>query len=160
PIPPNPFGLALSPDGRLLAVADYTGVLVFAVAQAEAGNPKAELGDLATITSASTIEVLFSGDGRYVFAANEDTANVSVFGPLSTGTGAGAPSFSATDAVGAIPLGPYPVGMALSPDGSRLYVTSELSPEGARIYGAGLQSLSGGALAVIDVAHAEQSPAS
>jgi DNA-binding beta-propeller fold protein YncE len=157
PVPPNPFGLALSPDGHLLAVADYTGVLFFDVARAEAGNPQAELGELATTPGASTIEVLFSRDGRYVFASNEATANVSVYDLQPTGTGA--PSFSDTDAVGTIAVGPYPVGMALSPDGARLYVTSELSPEGARIYGSGLHSLSGGALAVIDVARAERMPA-
>ena len=158
PVPPNPAGLALSPNGHLLAVADDGGVLVFDVAKAEAGNPQAELGELVSASSSGTVEVLFSSDGRYVFASNEDTASVSVFDLLAAGTGA--PSFSATAAVGDIPVGPYPVGLSLSPDGTQLYVTSELSLEGARIYGNGLQSPSGGALAVIDVARAEGTPAS
>lgn len=155
--PPNPLGLTLSPDGHLLAVADYGGVLFFDVAQTEAGNPHAQIGALATTPTASTIEALFSPDGRYVFAANENTSNVSVFDLLAPGTGT--PSFSATAAVGDIALGPDPVGMALSPDGAHLYVTSEFSPEGARTYGTHLGTPSGGALAVIDVARAERTPA-
>lgn len=76
PVSPNPFGLALSLDGHLLAVADYSGVLFFDVAKAEAGDNGAEVGELETTPGASTIEVLFSSDGRYVFASNEQTVSV------------------------------------------------------------------------------------
>ena len=60
----------------------------------------------------------------------------------------GAPS--ASRLVGMVPLGRAPVGMALSPDGARLYATSESSP--------GSSPGSAGTLSVISVSKAESSP--
>jgi DNA-binding beta-propeller fold protein YncE len=62
--------------------------------------------------------------------------------------------FGKSDFVGTIPAGLAPVGLAVSPDGRRLYATSE-AQRGARPSGLG----SPGTLAVIDVRRAETDPA-
>jgi len=154
PLPDGPAGLALSPDGRLLAVADYTSVQFFDVALAEAGSPHADVGALATSAKASTIEALFSPHGHYLFATNEQTANISVFNLFATGS----LNFQTSDNVGSIPVGLGPVDMALAPDGAHLYVTSLFSAAVARAYGPTMRLGFVGGLAEIDVSRAEHNP--
>jgi DNA-binding beta-propeller fold protein YncE len=85
-------------------------------------------------------EVAVSRDDRYVFVTDEKTGELSVF-DLATALQHG---FSARGvAVGIVPLAPGAVGMAVSPDGARLYLTN---------YGPAGQ---GGQLWVVDTARAE-----
>ena len=90
------------------------------------------------------IEVAVSPDGDFVFVTLEDSDSMAVFNlqrALSDG-------FGAADLVGTVPLGISPVGMAVSPGGRYLYVTSELRtprhPDGD--------------LTTIDIAEATRSP--
>jgi DNA-binding beta-propeller fold protein YncE len=62
--------------------------------------------------------------------------------------------------VGAIPVDRAPVGMALSPDGKWLYVTSEIKPSFVRPCTAGMQPRAEGTLRVIDAVKATTEPAS
>lgn len=156
-VPNAPLGLALTHDGRLLVVADYSGVTVLDTARAEAGAANAVLGTIATGPRASTIEVAISPDDRYVFATNEFQNTMTVIdlrAALSDG-------FLPAAQVSVVPLDHDPVGMAFSPDGRYLYVTSEVSNEAVNTYGeSGLRLDSGthavGTLSVVDVAQAEQ----
>lgn len=148
-------GVALSPDDRYLAVTltsatsltGYTDILSVPALISGRGNPV-----LATLDDGAVgqIEAAFSADARYVFVSDEYSFTVSVF-DLSAAL---APD-STTPAVnvGQIPVPPVPVGLVLSPDGQRLYLTSEASRTSGGIDAAV------GQLSVLDVRTAEHDPA-
>jgi DNA-binding beta-propeller fold protein YncE len=139
-----PAGVALSPNGQYLLVASGGGAIVISVAIAESGTGNPILGTL-TGTGTSAIQVAFSADGNFVFVTLEYNSEAAVFNfaqVLASG-------FTTSGLVGYVPLGLEPVGMALSPDGDDLYVTSEQAND----------SSEEGTLSVIDVATAETDPA-
>jgi DNA-binding beta-propeller fold protein YncE len=140
----SPTGVALSPNGQYLLIASDSGAIVVDVAAAETGTSNPVVG---TLTSGGTeaIQVAFSKDGDYAFVTLEDSGEAAVFDFAA----ALASGFATSGLVGYIPLNEAPVGMALSPDGAYLYVTSE------EISGDGEE----GSLSVIDVATAETDPA-
>ena len=142
-----PAGITLSPDGRLLLVADEgSGAMVISVAAAEAGAGNSVLGTLtAPGTQEGAIEVAVSPDGRYAFVSLEGAGRIAVFNlaaALAHGFGPGA-------YVGAIPTQIAPVGLAFAPDGRWLYSTSEARDMRSQA----------GTLEVINVARAESDPA-
>jgi len=145
-------GAALSPNGRLLVVADGAGATVISVAAAEQGSKHAVLGSLVPPgggTSSGAVEVAITPDDRYAFISLENAAEIAVFNldkAMAAGFRAGA------GYIGAINAGFGPVGMAVSPDGRWLYATS-LSENGAS------QVATVGLLSVISVAKAESDPA-
>jgi DNA-binding beta-propeller fold protein YncE len=125
PLPePATAGVAVSPDGRMLLVADGSaGAVVVSVPAAEQGSSPAVLGTLAAPgqQAGGAIEVAVSPDSRYAFVSLESADEVAVFDlakAVASGFGAGA-------YVGAIPTQAAPVGLAFSPDGRWLYSTSE-----------------------------------
>jgi DNA-binding beta-propeller fold protein YncE len=141
-------GVVLSPDGRLLLVADgQTGAVVVSVPAAESGANGAVLGTLSGpgAQDGGAIEVAVSPDGRYAFVSLEDKDKIAVFNltaALAHGFGPGA-------YVGAIPAQIAPVGLAFAPDGHWLYSTSEAENFRSQV----------GTLEVINVALAESDPA-
>jgi DNA-binding beta-propeller fold protein YncE len=113
------YGMAMTRDGLLL-VAGYTATAVLSVRALENGGPDPVAGML-TDAGAGQSEVAVSGDDRYVFVTDEITGGLSVF-DLATALRQG---FSAPGvAVGIVPLAPGAVGVAMSPDGERLYVST------------------------------------
>ena len=112
-----PGGLALSHDGRTLAVATEDSVAIYDVARLEAGDPGAQTATLPL--GAGAIYVRISRDDRLLFVTQERLAQLAVldFAKART-TGEKAQ-------IGAIQLGRAPVGLGLSRDGARLYATSE-----------------------------------
>jgi DNA-binding beta-propeller fold protein YncE len=149
-------GNALTDDGRYLLAADgEEGATVLSVARAETGAADAVLGRLEPPPGAASgsgpgggaIEVTSSRDGAYAFVSVEYSDEVTVYDLRA----ALADHFSHSSYVGSIPLGQAVVGMAVSPDGRRLYVTSELA--------AGTRSPSApGTLSVISIPTAEDHP--
>ncbi|MFE0020873.1 hypothetical protein [Amycolatopsis sp. NPDC059021] len=143
-------GLALTHDGRALLVATGSGAIVLDAAKAAAGQPDAALGTLTGTAGTSAIEVTVSPDDRYAFVSQEygntqtgGRGAIEVFDlrkALDTGFGPGA-------AVGAVALGKAVVGTALSPDGRRLYATSQVAADGGQ-----------GQLSVLDLATLETNP--
>jgi DNA-binding beta-propeller fold protein YncE len=117
----NAYGMALTHDGRLLLVAGYTaGTAVMDVRALENGHGAPVAGVLADAGSGQ-FEVAVSGDDRYAFVTDETTGALSVF-DLASALRYG---FAARGvAVGIVPLAPGAVGVALSPDGTLLYVTT------------------------------------
>jgi DNA-binding beta-propeller fold protein YncE len=114
------FGMALTHDGRLLLIAGYTATAVMSVSALEDGHGDPVAGVLAD-AGAGQFEVAVSGDDRYVFVADETTGGLSVF-DLAVALQHG---FAARGvAVGIVPLAPGAVGVALSPNGTLLYVTT------------------------------------
>ena len=139
-----PEGVALTPDGKYLLVASNSGAIVISVALAENSTANPVLGTL-TSAGAGAIQVAFSADGNFAFVTLEDSQEAAVFNFAQ----ALASGFATSGLVGYIPLNNAPVGMAVSPNGQFLYVTSET------ITGQGQE----GSLSVVNVATAETNPA-
>ena len=132
PVAASAVGNGLTDDGRYLLAADGgEGATVLSVARAEAGAADAVLGRLEPRPDGASgagpgggaIEVTSSRNGAYAFVSVEYGDKVTVYDLRA----ALADHFSQSGYVGSIPLGQAVVGMAVSPDGRRLYVTSELA---------------------------------
>jgi DNA-binding beta-propeller fold protein YncE len=152
---PGPgIGESMTRDGRYLLVADGgNGAYVVNVRAAEAGKANAVAGVLAAAGGSrfgGAIEVTASADGRFAFVSLEVSDRIAVFN-LGRALTAG---FGPADFVGTFPTGLAPVGMAVSPDGRWLYVTSEIAA-----HGAGPLLKRPGTLSVISVNKAETDPA-
>jgi DNA-binding beta-propeller fold protein YncE len=141
---PLPEGEALTPDGRYLLVAAGSGIAVVSVRRAELGRPGAVLGAL-TSPGSGAIEVAVTPDGSLAFASLEGSSDIAVFDLRQ----ALASHFVRSGYLGTIPAGLAPVGLALSPDGSWLYATSEQAAAGSEV----------GILQVISVRAARSRPA-
>ena len=146
----HPGGLSLTPDGSTLFVADGDGVAAISASAAQSGAPVTV--HYLRAPAAGTIEVQSSADGAYVFFTNEWLGSV------------GVAQFTAGQPqpwrfVGAISADRGPVGMALSPDGNWLYVTSEIKLSAVRpCYQSG-GARAAGTLRVIDARKAYTDPA-
>jgi DNA-binding beta-propeller fold protein YncE len=114
------FGMALTPNGQLLLVAGYTATAVLSVPALEAGSKAPVMGVLSDAATGQ-FEVAVSADGRYAFVTDETTGGLSVFNLASAlEHGFSAPGV----AVGIVSLAYGAVGVAISPDGQQLYVTT------------------------------------
>jgi DNA-binding beta-propeller fold protein YncE len=124
---PRLVGLALTPDGRYLVGAIGGGAEVFDVARLERSPPPTTDGLVGTLSSGGTgaTETVVSPDGHYVFVTLEDSNELAVFN-LKRALDRG---FHRSDLVGTVALDSAPVGIAISPNGRLLYVTSEGSSE-------------------------------
>jgi DNA-binding beta-propeller fold protein YncE len=129
-LPAGAAGMRLTHDGAHLLVADGGGAIVIDVVR---GRP---LATMSSPTGRGAVEVVISTDDRFAFVSLEISGEVAVF------------DLSDASFVGSVALGMAPVGLALSPDGSRLYATSET-----------VAGATEGALSVIDVALATSDPA-
>jgi len=141
-------GLALTPDGRYLIAAQGTGATVFDAHQLEQGKSHSSSWVVTTLHSEGqgAIEVATSPDGHYAFVSLENSRELAVF-HLRVGSAPGGSS----NPVGYVRLGVAPVGIAVSPGGRYLYVTSEVAgPVGS----GGSQ----GTITTIDLKKAEVSP--
>jgi DNA-binding beta-propeller fold protein YncE len=139
-------GMALSPNGRLLAAANDGGASIFSVSRMEQSTSPPSSWLLGSFVSGGqgAIEAKFSRDGRYVFVTLEDSDQIGVFNLQK----AQRHGYGPADFVGDIPLGTAPVGVAMSPNGRYLYATSE----------AATATDTEGTLTTIDVRQAEHDP--
>ncbi len=142
-VPEQALGVTLTPDGRYLVVADgYGGAYVLDVTATEHGSRSAVMGQL-TSSGTGAIEASVSPNGKYVFVTLENSDELAVFNlhrAIATG-------FTRYTPVGMVPLAQDPVGIAMSPGGRYLYVTSEVAPPSRQ-----------GTLSTIDLATAETDP--
>jgi DNA-binding beta-propeller fold protein YncE len=138
------LGIAFVPDGSTLVVANDSGVaLLDARALAAGTSPDPRYVD---DPGAQIIAVTVSRDGRYAFASEELTQELAVIKIAESGSAI----------VGRVRLDGAPVGMAVSADGSRLYVTSESAAPFASERGCRIGRH--GTLSTIDTARAETDP--
>lgn len=151
-------GVTLLHDGRYLFLAAGPGAIVIDTARALAGLPASDIvvgllnGTTATQDpGVQAIEITLSKDNQYAFVSQEygpvdlsGIGNIDVFKLHWHHNG----SVTSTP-VGFVSLGSAVVGSALSPDGRRLYVTSEVS---------GQPNKTGGILSVLDVKTLQVNP--
>jgi DNA-binding beta-propeller fold protein YncE len=144
------YGLAISRDKRIVYAAIGPGAVAVDVGKAVAGDPDSILGSLNGKAGTTAIEATVSIDDKHLFVSqeygNKETefhGAIEVFNVARNSNG----SLSSTD-IGFIALGYSVVGTALSPDGSKLYATSETA------------TLNGtqGTLSVLDVTTLETNP--
>lgn len=140
-------GGVLTNDEKYLLVAGGDGIYVFNVFDAESGiGPLIGMLTVPGIDhgGGSSVEVVLSPDNQFAFVTVKARNVLAVFN-LRKALVDGA--FGSAAFVGQVPLGIQPVGMALSPGGKWLYVTS---------YSARDSSATGqGLLSVLDVTKAE-----
>lgn len=165
-LPPQPAGLSMTHDGKLLVVADGDSVAFIDVAQAIAGGP-AVLGSLQDIRGggAGAIETNVTPDDRFAFVSDERNASITVIDLAR----ARANGFTAASIVGGIPTGTAPIALTFTADGRYLLSTSERArrtdgfsaeckPEG-RDPALTVARNPPGEILVIDVAKAQTDPA-
>jgi len=146
-------GLSLSHDGRLLAVAGYNGIGLFASDRLITGgtNPKIAALDEG---DKGAIFPIFAHDDRNLFVSEEQNNTILVIDVALLREGD-----SNRAKIGRIPVGRSPVGLALSPDGALLFATSEAMAGAGPCptdFGHGTQAE--GALFIIDTGKAVGDP--
>lgn len=152
PLPAGPAsGLAVTHDGHLLLAAAGRGAVVVSLAGLTQGSSRPVLGvltapDRGASAGGGAAEIAVSPDDRFAFVSLERAGSIAVFDLRGAGHGGLGGGF-----VGTIPVGIAPLGIAISPDGSRVYATSEVSR--------GRADNSSGTLTVIDLRRAESDPA-
>lgn len=127
----RPLGLALSPDGKLLATAGKNHTLVLinpvtgAILQTVPLSARKEGGTNETTAQMSFAGLTFSPDGRRLYLSNTG-GDVWVF-PIEGGHGVGKPLlFKVPDANVPSQKHELPTGIAVSADGKRIYVAGSL----------------------------------
>jgi YVTN family beta-propeller protein len=133
PLEPQPTGLALTHDGKLLVAAD-DGFVTFVDTDAALAGKPAIVGyvqDLAgdpEDNDPGSVYVNVSPDDRFVFVSDEQNLTITVIDLAK----ARRDGFNRGAIVGTVPVGNAPIALTFSPDGRYLYTTSEI---GRRAYG-------------------------
>jgi DNA-binding beta-propeller fold protein YncE len=143
-------GAAMTSTGRFLLVAAGSGIVVMNVHNLEVGASPAAIGTLTVPNiqgNGGAVEVAVSPDNRYAFVTLKNKDILAVFN-LRKAIQNGA--FGSEEFIGDVRLGTSPVGLALSPDGKWIYVTSYAidNPNGTR-----------GLISVLGLTEAERNPA-
>ncbi len=137
-----PAGLALTPDGETLVIADGDRYAEIATDSLSGSTPSVSY--LNAGSDSALIEVVTSADGKYAFFSNESRSTIDVVRLR--------PQLSLVSSIG---VERAPVGLDRSPDDRYLYATSELSSSGIGACGNGMPA---GRLSVIDVSLAHANP--
>jgi DNA-binding beta-propeller fold protein YncE len=148
-VPGQPLGVTLAGGNRFLVAANAEGgPEIFSTSALETGRGAAMIAQLPSRGSGGD-EVALSGNGRYAFVTEENTADVAVYDLGGLLTGGASPGHGAqAREIGSVRVPPSPSGIAMSPGGSRIYVVSQYVTASS-VYGE---------LSAISVARAEQDP--
>jgi serine/threonine-protein kinase len=138
-------GDVVTSNDKELLVTSGSGALVLDTKDAEHGHAVL-LGTLSSPGGRGAVEIELSPNDRFAFVTLQSSGGVAVFNLQEALAGNFASAF-----VGLIPTGVEPVGMATSPDGKWLYVTS--------IEKVKTSSPSAGLVSVVNLAKAEVNPA-
>ncbi len=166
PLSPQPTGLALTPDGKILVVADDSYIAFLRTDRLSQGSPdaityvKAETGDIED-DDAGAAYVSLSPDGRYAFVSEEQAGTITVVDLLK----AASTGYSRGAIVGDIDVGNAPITTLFASDGKVLYGTVEIVhrklgyPKVCRPEGSAANDptrFASGAVFSLDVAEAER----
>lgn len=169
PISPQPTGLALTPDGKLLIVADDSYIAFLHTDRLSEPRSdgvtyiKAERGDIED-DDAGAIYASVAPDGNYAFVSEEQAGTITVVDLRKAKT----EGYSRTAIVGEINVGNAPITTLTSSDGKTLYGTLEVAyrrlgfPRTCRPEGSAANDptrFSPGAVFSLDVATAERASA-
>jgi len=139
----RPQAIALSPDGRWLAVSGKTSELIILHPGSGEVNQRVQLPSeqqnepLPAVPSSNILQpdtngqlsytgLIYSRDGRRIFLSNVN-GSIKVFAVDAEGTVSGSHSLPLPEAKAPRRQEEIPSGLALSPDGRRLYVCGNLS---------------------------------
>jgi DNA-binding beta-propeller fold protein YncE len=137
----RPQALAISPDGRILVVTGKTNLLVVVNPEtaevvdrvplpAEGAGTNQPVSprqlEAAAKSQVSFTGLIFSGDGRRIYLSNVE-GDIKVFEVDAEGHVKGSRSIALPEAKGLERKAEIPSGLALSPDGKRLYVCGNLT---------------------------------
>ena len=141
----------MTSNGKYMLVAAGSGIVVLSVKDLEEGASSATVGTLTDPTvpagkNGGAVQVAVSPDNHFAFVTLKNRDVLSVFDlrkAIKQNT------FSSEDFVGSVKLGIAPLGLALSPDGKWIYVTSYAidDPQGNR-----------GLISVLRLSEAERNP--
>jgi hypothetical protein len=140
-------GETITRNGYLLATTG-SGAAVISIANAEQGIADPVVGTLTSPHGKGAVEVAVSPDDDYAFVTLQSSDNMAVFKLREALSG----GFGPSDFVGYVPFSAEPVGIAESPDGRWLYVTS--------IQAGNSNNPGQGQLSMISMRGAETKPAS
>jgi len=103
----TPHSIAISPDGKTVAVTSFNGNQVFLIDTAT----NQEVGTIPV--GRNPLEIKYSPDGRYLFTANNEDNTVTVINAADK------------HVIARIPTGKAPTSISLLPNGRQAYVTDE-----------------------------------
>lgn len=148
PVEGSPFGMTLSPDGNLVYVAAGNNVSIVDVPLAMNRGDQPVVGVIRDSSFAGAVMVSVTADNQFMFVSQERAAAVTVIDlrsmrgttPSMSHCTGGNPSiiyecgpvrltgYQGARIVGRIPTGRAPIAVELSPEGKRLYITSQEAP--------------------------------
>ena len=163
PVHPEPTGIALTHDGKLLIAAATNKAVFVDVPKMIAGARDAVVG--AIPGGRGSIYANTTADDRLLFVSEENGSAITVI-DLERARRDG---YKPEDVIGKIPAGLAPIALTFSPDGKWLYTTSELAmpdwnwpkackPEGRPVPDSVITRPEG-AVIVVDVERAKTDPA-
>lgn len=120
-VPGFPGGMAMSPDGNDLFVADNLGNTVTDINTVT----DTAAASLPTGNSPYTCEV--SPDGKQVFVSNWADRSVSIYNRVTPNTITNSPAATQTGPIApaaTVPVGEHPTAIAISQDGGTVYITN------------------------------------
>ncbi len=120
-----PRGMTTDRAGRYLLAANSAGGLIVAQADALAAGSPDPLVSVLESPSTGSMQVILDPDDRFAFVTDEHSATLSVF-DFEDSLRSPAPR---ARLVGQVRTPPAPVGLALTPDGEHLLMTSQGSGE-------------------------------
>ena len=123
-----PTGIELTHDGKVLIAAAQDNVVFLDVPCLISGCSKPVLGAFSDGSGMQSIYVNVTPDDKFLFVSEEGGAAITVIDLAR----ARATQFSAGSIVGQIPVGRAPIALTFSPDGRKLFTTSQSAQPGWR----------------------------
>jgi hypothetical protein len=162
PLGSNAAGMALTHDGKVLAVAALESVDFLDVERLISGAGKPLLGSIGSGKNAGSIYANITADDQLLFVSEESLHAITVIDLQK----ARADGYKATAVIGRIPVGNAPIALTFSLDGKWLYTTSQGAltdwkwPNACTAEGSGNPAIARpeGAVIVVDVAKAATDP--